>query len=260
MEKTIEQKKIFEKIERTAQNEYDRKKELEEQLKKLKEKEKLQKMILKGLIILAAIILALLQKVFPEVTQKFLIDDEWKTLLVVILGILTILTKKLTGIEIFEKIKETSDELDYANIEDESDILKAEKQFKLHQNELQKYYTQNLSHSHKIFVTGIICIMLGFGIIVYTLNVLSTQQNINNGMELMLTGGIGGVLLNFIGVVYLKMYSETLRVLTEFHNKLVYTHNLHFSNYLLAKVETKEMKEKILHEAILKIVTKEKDI
>lgn len=250
----------------SSQNEYDRKKELEDQLKNLKLRDKLEKTIIKILISISIILLILSVLIYFNIIPSKEGHDfslEYKKLLVLTTVFTTISSFSLLSSsknKTFEKIKETSDELDYVNLENESDILKAEKQFKLHQNELQKYYNLNLSQSQKIFYIGIFCIVIGFGIIGYTLWILSTQENIKHGMELVLTGGIGGILSNFIGIIYLKMYSETLKVLIEFHNKLVYTHNLHFSNYLLAKVETKEMKEKILHEAILKIVTKEKDI
>lgn len=175
-----------------------------------------------------------------------------------LIGIAMIFLGKYEKERVNEEIKEVSDELDYLNSENQSEEIKSEKKFKMYQNELQKYYSQNLSHSQKIFWVGIISVILGFGIIGYTLWIISSNEKIDNSIQLMITGGIGGILSNFIGVVYLKMYSETLKVLTEFHNKLVYTQNLHFTNCLLAKVDTKELKEEILKESILLIVGKEK--
>ncbi|WP_373211864.1 TRADD-N-associated membrane domain-containing protein [Fusobacterium mortiferum] len=253
---------------------FNKSKVLNQQLDYLKKKEKLNKgirfllstmMLISILLIILIVSLVFFKKesiLKKESIQLFLNSEIFKWILIISITPLLFFLLFFPEIFfdrnlIFDKIKETSDELEYLNIEDESDIKKAEKQFKLHQNELQKYYSQNLSHSQKIFYTGIVCIILGFGIIAFTMWILSTK-NINNTLELMITGGIGGVLSNFIGVIYLKMYSETLKVLIEFHNKLVYTHNLHFSNYLLAKVENKELKEKILQEAILAIVKKEK--
>lgn len=245
---------------------FNKSKILKEQLNSLKKREELNsrlKFLLSTIMFISLLLIILLiSLVFfkKESVRLFLNSDKFElmlTLIATIPPLIFLIESFFDKNLIFDKIKETSDELEYLNIENESDIKKAEKQFKLHQNELQKYYSQNLSHSQKIFYTGIVCIILGFGIIAFTMWILSTK-NINNTLELMITGGIGGVLSNFIGVIYLKMYSETLKVLIEFHNKLVYTHNLHFSNYLLAKVENKELKEKILQEAILAIVKKEK--
>ena len=58
-------------------------------------------------------------------------------------------------------------------------------------------------------------------------------------------GAIAGILANFIAVIYLKMHSETLKSLTEFDNRLVVTHHLHFANFLAAKVTTPEAREKV---------------
>lgn len=221
------------------QFEFNRILELNQRLKNLKERELLNKRIK-----FTAYIITLLASIAPILTviKSFLLKDTSQNIIlspdkvIIILSISSLSLALIRLIDrnlVIDRIKETSDELEYLNIENESDIKKAEKQFKLHQNELQKYYSQNLSHSQKIFYTGIVCIILGFGIIAFTMWILSTK-NINNTLELMITGGIGGVLSNFIGVIYLKMYSETLKVLIEFHNKLVYTHNLHFSNYLFS--------------------------
>lgn len=259
----MEKKKISDNIYDDISNlKFNKSKILKEQLNSLKERENLNrkmKFSLFATIFLATLftMLILILSFFKKAGISSLLNSDEFILIPTVFLLISILISLLDKNLVFDKMKETSDELEYLNIENESDIKKAEKQFKLHQNELQKYYSQNLSHSQKIFYTGIVCIVLGFGIIVFTMWILSTK-NINNTLELMITGGIGGVLSNFIGVIYLKMYSETLKVLIEFHNKLVYTHNLHFSNYLLAKVENKELKEKILQEAILAIVKKEK--
>lgn len=259
----MEKEKISDNIYDDIYNlKFNKSKILKEQLNSLKKREELNSRIkfllftTTSLTIILTILILILSFLRKEMINPFLNSDKF-ILISAILPLIFILRSLLDKNLVFDKMKETSDELEYLNIENESDIKKAEKQFKLHQNELQKYYSQNLSHSQKIFYTGIVCIILGFGIIAFTMWILSTK-NINNTLELMITGGIGGVLSNFIGVIYLKMYSETLKVLIEFHNKLVYTHNLHFSNYLLAKVENKELKEKILQEAILAIVKKEK--
>lgn len=118
---------------------------------------------------------------------------------------------------------------------------------KLHQYELQKYYNQSLSQSKSIFWVGIVCIVLGFFIIGVILYLLAFKNITNNQLEVSIVGGVGGILANFIGLVYLKMYSETLKVLIEFHKKLVYTHNLHFENCLIARVENQEKKKKFYH-------------
>jgi hypothetical protein len=49
-------------------------------------------------------------------------------------------------------------------------------------------------------------------------------------------GAVRAMLADFIGGVYIKMYSGTVKSLTEFHERLVLTHHLHFANFLAAKI------------------------
>lgn len=253
--KNIKNKKEeYNKIE----SQYNRKEELQWKLKKLKEAKKRFEKSKKRIWLL--IIFPVLLFIMTFFLENFKLDFKRLLLLRIIFctyffsGLFLYFLKDDTFI--MEEIKEVSNELDYLDSENQTDEIKAEKQFKMYQNELQKYYSLNLSHSQKIFYTGILSIILGFFIIGYTLWYLSFYNNLNNSVQLVVTGGIGGILSNFIGIIYLKMYSETLKVLTEFHTKLVYTQNLHFSNYLLAKIENRDLKEKVLQDAILAIVKK----
>lgn len=42
------------------------------------------------------------------------------------------------------------------------------------------------------------------------------------------------------------MYSETIKSSNEFHNRLATTHHLHFSNFLLSKIENDVLREETL--------------
>jgi len=51
------------------------------------------------------------------------------------------------------------------------------------------------------------------------------------------------------------MHAETVKSLTGFHNRLVLTHYLHFGNFLLAKIENQELREKSLAQMALNLST-----
>ena len=149
-------------------------------------------------------------------------------------------------------------EIQIRDIENEIDLLgvtvspveqRAEKLFKSHQLELKKYYDQTLRHSAWIFVAGIVCIVLGFGVIGWALYAVQTSASESGIFEKIVLGTLGavaGILANFIAVIYLKMYSETVKSLTEFHNRLVTTNHLHFANFLTAKITDETLKQKTL--------------
>jgi hypothetical protein len=155
------------------------------------------------------------------------------------------------------EIRQTEDELDLIDTEASKDEQDAQKLFKLHQLELNKYYDQTLKQSRWIFFVGLFSLVLGFGVIGITVWVVRDGKN-GSTYSVAILGGIGGILSNFIGAVYLKMHSETIKSLTEFHNRLVRTHYLHFGNFLLAKIETRGLREQSLAKMAINLSTNEK--
>lgn len=130
-------------------------------------------------------------------------------------------------------------ELDLVTTVEVSVEQRAEKLFKQHQFELQKYYNQTLQHSKWIFVVGVFCIFVGFAIIATTFWLVTKPHGDTAFQEKVLVsalGAVGGVLANFIAVIYLRMFSEILKSVTDFHNRLVATHNLYFANFMVTKV------------------------
>lgn len=152
-------------------------------------------------------------------------------------------------------IRVIESEIDLLESRDDSEEVRAEKLFKLHQIEIKKYYDQTLSHSAWIFWFGILCILVGFGLIVASL-ILVTRPGPGLSVQVVIAvlGVVSGLLANFVAVIYLKMHSETIRSLTEFHNRLVTTHHLHFGNVLAAKLKDPELREKTLSEMALKMI------
>jgi hypothetical protein len=153
-------------------------------------------------------------------------------------------------------IRDIDNELDLLEISETSREQRAEKLFKLHQIELKKYYDQTLSHSSWIFFTGILCLLFGFsiiGITIYFVNSNFANSVISEKIVTASLGAIGGLLANFIAVIYLKMHSETIKSLTEFHNRLVLTHHLHFGNFLVAKITNIKLREKTLAQITLNL-------
>lgn len=152
-------------------------------------------------------------------------------------------------------------ELEIVRLENEADLLsdpsgesrerdwqRAEKLFRLNQLELDKYYRQTLRHSAWIFAIGLICLAFGFAIIgatLYTVINLKAEPDVTKIVTAVL-GGISSILSSFIGAVYLRMYSDTVKSLTEFHQRLVAANRLHFGNLLVEKIS----EEPLHHETL----------
>jgi hypothetical protein len=143
------------------------------------------------------------------------------------------------------EIRDILNEIDLEKIEVTSTEARAEKLFKLHQYELEKYYNQNLRQGNQVFIAGLLFISIGFMIIGFSLYLI-TRENASNSEIVAILGAIGTILSNFIAAIYLKMFSETIKSATSFHNRLVATHNLMFGNYLTSKIKNVDLKEKTL--------------
>jgi hypothetical protein len=164
------------------------------------------------------------------------------------------------------EIQETENKLYlFINKEQDNTItnteLRSEKLFKNHQVELKKYYDQTLNHSSYIFYVGILCLVIGFGVIGYSIykanNVSFFNLNTNSQIISSILGAVSGILINYIGAIYLKMFSETIKSLTEIQKMLAMTHHLHFVNFITSKINTPETRENIFGE-IAKTLTQKK--
>lgn len=157
--------------------------------------------------------------------------------------------------ECITELQEIENELDLLSISHLSLEERSEKLFKHHHLELKRYYDENLKQSSWIFVVGIVCILIGFAIIGITLYFLiaNSSNELENKIIVASVGAIGAILSNFIAVIYLKMHSEAVKSLTEFHNRFVNTHHFYFSNFLLSKIQNEDKREDALVELALKI-------
>ncbi|WP_377866439.1 hypothetical protein [Bacillus sp. R86525] len=157
--------------------------------------------------------------------------------------------------EYITELQEVENELDLLSISHSSLEERSEKLFKHHHFELKRYYDENLKQSSWIFVVGIACILIGFAIIGITLYFLITNSSneLENKIIVASVGAIGAILSNFIAVIYLKMHSEAVKSLTEFHNRFVHTHHFYFGNFLLSKIQNESKREDALVELALKI-------
>ena len=115
---------------------------------------------------------------------------------------------------------------------------RAQKLLQVNSFELKRYYDQTLRQGGFIFWVGVLCIVLGFAVVGVAFYLLGRIPDSKESEQLLtvVLGAIGGVLANFIGLVYLRMFSETVKSVSGFHERLVETHRLYFANFLSAKV------------------------
>ena len=71
-----------------------------------------------------------------------------------------------------------------------------------------------------------------------------------------LIGTISGILTNFVGAIFIKMYIETIKASLKFHNKLIDSNNNLFANVLITKIKNQDLQNATLAE-VAKIISRE---
>lgn len=125
---------------------------------------------------------------------------------------------------------------------------RSQRLFKTHEIELRRYYTQALRHGTMIFIIGIVCILIGFGIVFYTLDKLWTTTELPRDDKIIVAtfGFMSGIMTSFVGAVFLKMFESVMSSINIFHERLVTTNRLYFANFVITKIKDKELREKAI--------------
>lgn len=151
-------------------------------------------------------------------------------------------------------IHELESEIDLLEARDAPEEERTEKLFRFYESVLRKYYDQNLSQGSWIFWLGLLCIGLGFAIVLASLILVARSTALPGQIVTATLGALSGILVNYIAVIFLRMYSETVKSSNEFHNRLVKTHQMHFGSSLAAKLENSELREETLAQMALRLI------
>jgi hypothetical protein len=144
--------------------------------------------------------------------------------------------------------REIAGALDLRRDENESPESRAERLFRVHSFELKRYYDQTLGQGKTIYLVGLICLTLGFAVIGVSLwlVVRGAQDDSTEQVVVGILGAIAGILADYIAVVYLKMFSQTIHAVTGFHRRFVVTHHLHFGNLLVSMIDDQALRNQTL--------------
>lgn len=159
------------------------------------------------------------------------------TVLLVLLAAIGFVFARNRARELESEVQQTDYELNllsrYPTGEQRAELLYLKQQF-----ELKRYYDEALRQSTTLSYIGAACVAGGFVVIGVTFALLLSQSSHEDGsVVIAVIGGVGGVLANFVAVVFLRMHSGTIRALTEFQERLVETNHLHFGNLLVARID-----------------------
>ena len=159
--------------------------------------------------------------------------------------------KSISILAIEDNIAQIDEELELLDISEKQYEKRAEIQFKNSQKSLKRYYDINLNQLKVVFPVGIVTMAIGVSIII--ISILIFKDTAYNDIMPTLIGSISGILIDFIGAIFIKMYIETVKASTEFHNKLIHSNDNIFANVLITRISDEKLRNETLAE-IAKII------
>lgn len=143
------------------------------------------------------------------------------------------------------------EEREFSEITSDKRALRAEKLFRMNQKELMRYYTMNLTQTKFLSILGIVMILAG---IVIVLTSCVIYVSVESDKMLLVVGNISGIVVDFIGAVFIKMYTQNLEAAVKFHAKFAESNNLLLANSIANKIENADLREQTLSDISKKIV------
>ena len=143
-----------------------------------------------------------------------------------------------------EKLEEEArrEEKEFSEIDPEKRALRAEKMFRMNQKELMRYYDMNLAQTK--FLSGLLIV----GVALYMYTSFETDK------MLLIIGSLSGIVVDFIGAIFIKMYNKNIEAAVKFHSKFAESNNLLLANSIANKIEDSQLRENTLAEISKNIV------
>ena len=199
---------------------------------------------------------------FTYLVYNKIFDFPIGKILVYILGFLTVLCLAVSISCYFdfkeskkmEKLDEDArvEEKEFSEIGSEKRALKAEKMFRMNQKELMRYYDMNLAQTK--FLSGLGIMMIIFGILLVAAS-LYIYISLDADKILLLVGSLSGIVVDFIGAIFIKMYTKNIEAAVKFHAKFAESNNLLLANSIANKIENEKLRENTLSEISKNIIS-----
>lgn len=152
-----------------------------------------------------------------------------------------------------EKLEEEAreEEREFSEITPDKRALRAEKLFRMNQKELMRYYTMNLAQTKFLSILGIVMIIAGIVIVLISCLIYISLES---DKMLLIVGNISGIIVDFIGAIFIKMYTQNLEAAVKFHARFAESNSLLLANSIANKIENAELREQTLSDISKEIV------
>ena len=152
-----------------------------------------------------------------------------------------------------EKLEEEArrEEKEFSEIDPKKRALRAEKMFRMNQKELMRYYDMNLAQTK--FLSGLGIMMITFGLLIVGV-ALYMYTSFETDKFLLIIGSLSGIVVDFIGAIFIKMYNKNIEAAVKFHAKFAHSNNLLLANSIANKIQHEQLTVNTLAEISKNIV------
>lgn len=117
------------------------------------------------------------------------------------------------------------------------------------------YFDSNQKRTISLFILGVILLIIGL-ILIFAVLILTLNEDIDNVK--IISGFVTGVLIDFIGAIFIGMYNKTLESTLTLSNLINENRKANFSAYITTKISDEKIKNKTLSKLAVSIFDNEK--
>lgn len=107
------------------------------------------------------------------------------------------------------------------------------------------------------FLSGLGIMMIIFGILIVAAS-LYMYTSLDADKVLLLVGSLSGIVVDFIGAIFIKMYTKNIEAAVKFHAKFAESNSLLLANSIANKIEDDKIREDTLSEISKSIISTKK--
>ena len=113
------------------------------------------------------------------------------------------------------------------------------------------FYNMNLAQTK--FLSGLGIMMIIFGILIVAIS-LYMYISLEADKVLLFVGSLSGMIVDFIGAIFIKMYTKNIEAAVKFHAKFAESNNLLLANSIAHKIDDDKLREETLSEISKNII------
>ncbi|HFD8616434.1 TPA: hypothetical protein ACJ2YZ_001769 [Streptococcus pyogenes] len=122
--------------------------------------------------------------------------------------------------------------------------------------EIEKYNNHNFNQLKRIFSLGQMLIGFGSFLMFIVIGYSLVFEHVSNFVYIMSV--CSGVMINFIGAIFINMYSKILKSSSMNHYVMVENNQVYLGNLLASQIKDDELREETLSEVAKSLISKEK--